>query len=141
MRSRHHLDCAPLAALRLAIAEHGHENAIDHVRYSPYYPLPRKIDPVAAHNARVRSRRGSLFRSRVGDVVLIKGNGWPDASGVVSEGDLFASGAGAVHRAPARAPKGNRVLLVIDRLADTSSDDESKIAKRTREAARVVRLD
>eukprot|EP00966_Prymnesium_polylepis_P223034 5158924-Prymnesium_polylepis.1 len=46
-------------ALALAIEEHGHEAAIDHVRYSPYYPVPRRIDPVAAHNARVR-RGGSL---------------------------------------------------------------------------------
>lgn len=123
----------------MAILEHGHKAAIDHVRYSPYYPVPHMIDPVGAHNFRVRRSR-DLFRSRVGDVVLMKGNGWPDASGVVSSGDLFASGSGAVHRAPARSPKGNRVLLVIDRMSDTVSDDERSRARRTREAARVVRL-
>ena len=86
-------------------------------------------------------RRGAPpFRSRVGDILLLKGNGWPDASGSVSDGDLFASGTGAVHRAPARPPKGCRVLLVIDRLADTGTDDERSRARRTREAARVVRL-
>ena len=89
---------------------------------------------------RVRRPGGAPFRSSVGDVVLIKGNGWPDASGAVSEGDLHAAGVGAVHRAPARAPCGNRALLVIDRLADLTSDDERARARRTREAARVVRL-
>jgi hypothetical protein len=128
------------AALCLAIEEYGHEAAIDHVRYSPYYPLPRKLDPIAAHNYRVRKRGGVPYRSRVGEVMLIKGNGWPDASGAVAEGDLFASGTGAVHRAPAREPTNGRALLIIDRLMDTLSDDERSRARRTREAARVVRL-
>ncbi|KAL1524160.1 hypothetical protein AB1Y20_019069 [Prymnesium parvum] len=127
--------------VRRAIEEHGHDAAIDHLRCSPYYPLPRKIDPIAAHNFRVRRPKSALFQCRAGDVLLMKGNGWPDASGHVRPGDLFASGIGAVHRAPARPPKDNRVLLVIDRMTDIASDDERSRARRTREAARVVRFD
>lgn len=81
------------------------------------------------------------MRTRVGDILLMKGNGWPDASGQTFAGDLFASGMGAVHRAPSRSPKGNRVLLVIDRMLDMATDDERSRARRTREAARIVRLD
>lgn len=62
--------------------------------------LGRSLD---AHNAAIVPRASAIRRASAGDVIILKGDGWPGHAG-----------RGAVHRSPALAPGERRLVLKID---------------------------